>query len=266
MNELFLDRAFEAAWRGRDPFEAAFSLSGEEYRKIKSRHTFRIEFEGSGCFVKLHRGIGWREIFKDLLQGKRPVLGAADEYRAIRRLEALGVPTMTPRAYGCRGRNPAAIHSFLITAELENRVSLEDYCRDWRTAPPPPAERIALTRRLAEILRTMHRGGVNHRDCYLCHFLLARGSGAALNVIDLHRAQVRDRTPRRYLVKDLAGIWFSAMDIGATRRDLLRFVGVYDGARWSHLSPARRRFWREVDRTARKLYRRIHGRDPEPVR
>ena len=53
------------------------------------------------------------------------------------------------------------------------------------------------------------------------------------------------------------------MDIGVTRRDLLRFIYVYDDAPWS---PEQRRFWADVDRTARRLYRRIHGRDPEPVR
>jgi len=265
MNEIFLDRGFAAAWQGRDPFEAAFALSGEEFRHVKSRRTFRVEMDGQGCFVKLHRGIGWREIFKDLLQGKRPVLGASNEYRAIRRLDELNVPTMLPRAYGSRGWNPARIQSFLVTAELAGMVSLEDHCRDWRTAPPPVTERVALTCRLARMLRRMHRGGVNHRDCYLCHFLLRQGEKPELHVIDLHRAQIRRRTPRRYLIKDLAGIWFSAMDAGMTRRDQLRFIRVYEAKKFSQLPPERQYFWQCVDRTARKLYRRVHGRQPEFV-
>jgi heptose I phosphotransferase len=46
-------------------------------------------------------------------------------------------------------------------------------------------------------------------------------------VIDLHRAQVRATTPRRWRDKDLAGLYFSALDIGLTQRDLLRFLRAY---------------------------------------
>jgi hypothetical protein len=43
-------------------------------------------------------------------------------------------------------------------------------------------------------------------------------------LIDLHRAQLRKKTPRRWVVKDVAGLYFSVMDIGLTQRDLFRFV------------------------------------------
>jgi len=38
---------------------------------------------------------------------------------------------------------------------------------------------------------------------------------------------VRAVTPRRWRDKDLAALHFSALDIGLTRNDLLRFVRVY---------------------------------------
>jgi heptose I phosphotransferase len=47
-----------------------------------------------------------------------------------------------------------------------------------------------------------------------------------LSLIDLHRAQVRD-TPRRWRDKDLAALYFSVLDIGLTRHDLLRFLAAY---------------------------------------
>src|SRR5690606_4611652 len=46
-------------------------------------------------------------------------------------------------------------------------------------------------------------------------------------LIDLHRAQVRPSVPRRWRDKDLAGLYFSALDIGLTRRDRLRFLKHY---------------------------------------
>jgi heptose I phosphotransferase len=77
-------------------------------------------------------------------------------------------------------------------------------------------------------------GGVNHRDFYICHFLLHLPTrtltSAKLSMIDLHRAQVREQTPRRWRDKDLAALYFSALDIGLTRRDILRFLKTYFAA------------------------------------
>ena len=122
---IVLDPFFQKLWAGRDPFAEAEKLEGEEFRRVKSRRTFRFEAEGRGFFAKIHRGVGWREIWKNLLMGKRPVLGAGSEFRALNRLRELGVETMTPCAFGERGWNPAKIESFLITAELKNMVSLK---------------------------------------------------------------------------------------------------------------------------------------------
>lgn len=79
---------------------------------------------------------------------------------------------------------------------------------------------------------TMHRAGVNHRDFYICHFLLHTDRPVTVNdfrlsLIDLHRAQTRSETPLRWRNKDLAGLYFSALDIGLTRRDRLRFLRNY---------------------------------------
>ena len=78
----------------------------------------------------------------------------------------------------------------------------------------------------------MHGGGVNHRDFYICHFLLhldpvPSPANFKLSLIDLHRAQIRNKTPRRWRDKDLAGLYFSALEIGLTRRDVLRFLRAY---------------------------------------
>jgi len=160
------------------------------------------------------------------------VLGAGQEWRAIQRLKEVGVPTMTAVAYGERGGNPASQHSFIITEELAPTVSLEDFSANWRDQPPQPALKRALIAEVARMAGTMHRAGVNHRDFYICHFLLhtdkpVTATDFRLSLIDLHRAQARSRTPRRWRDKDLAGLYFSALEIGLTRGDKLRFLRDY---------------------------------------
>ena len=245
-----------------DPFAKAFALEGEVFRNVKNRRTLRFRWNGKDYFIKMHRGVGWREIFKNLFQLKRPVLGAANEYLAIRKLESLGVDTMTVYAFAERGSNPAKRESFLITGALENMTSLEDFCRNWKVDPPEFRWKHRLIAALARVCSSMHFAGLNHRDCYLCHFLLdnaafARGE-IRLFVLDLHRAELRKKIPRRMRVKDLAGIFFSSMDLGLSRRDALRFIAEYAKG-----GPLDEHLWRDVWSAAVKLYRKEWGREPE---
>ncbi len=230
--QLILAEPFKSLWAGRDAFAEIEQLQGQVYRELEGRRTLRTEVAGRGYFVKIHRGIGWGEIVKNLLTLKAPVLGAAQEWTAIQRLTEAGVPTMTAVAFGVRGSNPATQHSFIVTEELAPTVSLEDYSLDWRDHPPEPRLKRALLRRVAAMLGAMHRAGVNHRDCYICHFLLhtdrpVSADDFRLSVIDLHRAQTRASVPTRWRDKDLAALYFSALDIGLTRRDRLRFLAGY---------------------------------------
>ncbi len=268
MREVYLNSDFQRIWKGNDPFRAAFELTGESYRKVKSRHTFRVELEGRGYFVKLHRGIGFREYLKNLLQLKAPVTDAGQEYRALNHLKANGVATMTPAAYGCFGSIPFARTSFLITEELTNCISLEDFCRDWKNDPPPFRVKRALIRKLGTMAGKMHRSGLNHRDCYICHFLLRKGTEQTpdpeLHVIDLHRAQIRKAVPWHYWVKDVAGLWFSAMDAGLTRYDLALFLRAYFRQDLHEVFRRHGEFLKAADRAARRLYRKDHGMEPPP--
>ena len=230
--KLVLKPPFERLWAGRDAFDEVEALKGEVYRELEGRRTLRTEVNGEGFFVKIHRGIGWGEIIKNLVTAKAPVLGAGQEWAAIQRLHEAGVPTMTAVAFGERGGNPARQHSFIVTEELAPTISLEDYCVDWPRNPPPVRLKWALIDEVARMTGTMHRAGVNHRDCYICHFLLHTDKAVTaddfrLSVIDLHRAQVRSAVPLRWRNKDLAALYFSALDIGLTRRDKLRFLRTY---------------------------------------
>lgn len=259
---LFLEEPFRELWADDDPFSAVESLHGEVFRELESRRTLRITQAGRDYFVKIHRGVGWKEIFKNLICARLPVLGATNEWKALHRLHSLGVDSMHPVAFGQRGHNPAKRHSFIITEALAPTVSLEDFCRHWPEAPPPSALKFALINRVAEMAGKMHRGGVNHRDFYLCHFLLHLDPAPApqslrLSLIDLHRAQVRARTPRRWRDKDLASLYFSALHIGLKQRDILRFLRTYFAAPLRVILHREASLLTALDRHARQLQERF---------
>ena len=243
---------------------AARAAPEDVYRNKEGRKTLRFENEGSPYFLKLHSGVGWREIFKNLLQLRMPVISARNEFTAVTVLQRAGVDTLSVAAFATDGVNPAAIRSLIVTDDLVGTVSLEDYCADWGRQPPPFPLRLLLTGVVADRARRMHGAGVNHRDFYLCHFHLDPATLARDRVrcylIDLHRAQCRRRTPRRWLVKDLAGLYFSAMDCGLTRRDLLRFIRLYSENGLRHALSREAGLWREVGQRAARLYQSEHGR------
>jgi len=269
MKQVWLSSPFRSLWEGRDPFEQVDLLQGEVFRRVASRKTIRFAVNGGHYFAKIHYGVGWLEILKNLLHLKLPVLGAQNEWSALKRLSRIGVHTITPVAFGRMGSNPARVRSFLITEELTGTTSIEDLCAAWASQPPAFRLRNALIEQIASMVRQMHAHGINHRDCYLCHFHLATSSGLRpgearrepaepdklrLYVIDLHRAQIRRRTPRRWLIKDLAGLYFSAMDFGITRTDRLRFIRAYEQRPLQQVFQERTRFWRRVEQTAIALY------------
>lgn len=262
---LMLRSDFERAWAGKDPFQEVDGLEGDVYRHVKGRRTLKFQFHERYYFAKIHHGVGWIEIIKNLVSCKKPVLGAENEWRAIAKLNDLGIATMTTVAYGSHGLNPARRHSFIITEALEHTVSLEEYCACWRDKKPSFHIKRRLLEELANIASTMHQGGMSHRDFYLCHFLLHEEAAFSmhadvrprLSVIDLHRALLSADLSRRWIVKDVAGLYFSALHIGLNRHDFLRFVMYYSRKPLRAALREENGFWRQVHDKAMQLEKKL---------
>lgn len=234
------------------------AMEGEEFRRTRDRKTLRFEHQGREYFLKAHYGVGWKEIIKNLLQLKWPVLGADNEWLAIHCLHVLGIPTMTAVAFG-REPGVARRRSFIVTRALSGMINLETpAARQEAGGPAGSPGRARLIRRIAATARALHDNGIIHRDLYLCHFLFDPADqdrdDVALHLIDLHRAQVRHRVPRRWRVKDIGGLYYSALDAGLTSRERFRFVRAYSGGPLGQ-ALARPGFWRRVERRARALRR-----------
>lgn len=261
MTKMFIAAEIAPYFDTADILTDVDGLRGEVYRQVENRRTLRVTLGEHDYFAKIHHGVGWGEIFKNLFQFRLPVLGARNEWQAIQHLTAADVRTMTAVLFCERGINPATRRSAILTQSLGDRVSLEDYL----------PENLQVKRRIinevADMSRKMHAAGVNHRDFYLCHFLMGQADRERpeLFLIDLHRAQIRSSVPERWLVKDLGGLLFSAFDKPLTRRDLLRFVRVYRPGGLRHALTADRRFWLKVIARARRLYLQDHKTVPTQI-
>lgn len=239
-------------------------INGEVFRALEARKTLRFYHHNKGYFLKIHRGTGWLAIFDDLLRFRKPVLGAEDEYKAIRKLEQLDIATLSVVAFGKKCCNPAKQKSFIITRELSQTISLEDFCMNWSIAPPAFKLKKALITQVASISRKLHHNGVNHRDFYLCHFLLHIPDGKnnitvdtiKLWLIDLHRSQIRATIPRRWIIKDIAALWFSSLNAGLTKHDIYRFIRVYTGMTLKVALTQYHWLWQPLQKKKLKIYAR----------
>ena len=263
---LYINNELRQALKGEDSFYEMMNIEGKVYREALGRRTLRFTRGDKDYFLKMHTGVGWAEIVKNLSYLRAPVVGALNEWHGVHRLNDLEIDTMTVAAYGIRGRNPATKHSFIVTEALPTETSLEDFCEQWKDKPPSTVKEIRLKRwimnKVIETARVIHENGANHRDFYLCHFLLDAqfeqddqvSQNSKLFLIDLHRIQMRRKTPERWAVKDIAGLYYSSKDIGLTKRDLLRCIKMYRGKPLREILFKESAFWNKVESRGNKLY------------
>ncbi len=195
---------------------------------VKERSTERLDLGGTPVYVKKHLFPGIREILKQFLRLRFPV-GALNEWRALLAFHAHNIPTMIPI---CAGSKPflwrIEKESFLLTSDLGEATRLNDFLK---ANPLTPCrgklleKKRGILRNLADITRKMHDAGINHRDYYLCHILL--DSKERLYVVDLHRVDVRDSVGKRWMVKDLAALLFSSLEVPVTHGERLAFYKRY---------------------------------------
>lgn len=244
----------------RDPFVDLEKLEGVVYRRQPGRKTIAFPHHAKTYFAKIHTGAGWKEILKNLFQLRWPIISAEPEWNALSKLKTLGIQAPVPVAFGKQGMNPARLKSFIITEAIVSTINLEEFLKTKNTFEFSVKKRFIEV--VSGIAKTLHENGINHRDFYLCHFLLDSAETDLLNpqiyLIDLHRAQCRRKVPFRWKVKDIAGLYFSTMNFNFTTRDYLRFIRCYTGQSLRSALEEDRFFWRTVTIKARKLYRKFY--------
>ena len=245
---------------GEDLLCWAESAEGEVFREVKGRCTLRVQVGGQPYFLKRHRGVGWLEILKNWVVGKRPVLGAENEYRACRHLAARSLSAPRVAAFATEGGNPARRRSFVLCEELSGYDSLEAVAADWARQPPSPRARRRLIMAVARFVRRLHEAGVAHRDLYICHLMLDRQEWAQgearLAVLDLHRARLQPELSAYWRKRDLAALLFSTLDLDLPARARLRFLRIYSGRPLREAYAEDPQFWRAVARRAQTLHRK----------
>lgn len=244
-------------------FEAFLGLGAEHVRSGPdgARHTSRFTRAGRSFYLKVHSGVGWAEIAKCWLQGKRAVVDAWPEAEALLKLAELELAAPRLAAFGLRGRDPARRRSFVVTEGLEDTLDLAELLAR-EPAPAFPLRR-RLARELGRIVGRLHAAPLAHRDLYLTHFRVRRAPDGDLELflIDLHRAHVARGPSGSWRRKDLGALRYSTLALAVTRGDCARFWRAYRSELTVSPSRAREHRLRQaVEERARTLRARIARR------
>ncbi len=232
---------------GLTTFEQAMQLQGKIFRDVPGRKTMQIALGSKSYFIKQHFGVGWGEIFKNLLSFKTPIIGSMTEVEAIQKLVEIGVPTTPLVAYGQQGCSPASARSFVITEDLGDILSLEDLNDQLPTQTAAFKEKMLIA--MAQLASKLHAAGLCHRDFYLCHFALKKqdllNAQFNLYLVDLHRMLQRQTPNGSAVMKDIAGLYFSSQQCGLTLAELQIFKQYY--------IPQSADFWAQVEVRSQQL-------------
>lgn len=255
--------ALEKHFNGDDAFEQCLRVKGEYYRDLPSRKTCRFELDGQAYFIKTHLGVGFKEILKNVVQGKWPVTHALIEAEALKNLQEAGIPSLECVGSGKRGLNPARQQSFVITKALKDHIDLETLLLSDRLATISFQQRQSLIIQLANLARRFHDKGFVHHDFYLCHFLVdIDATQPTIKLIDCHRVVQLSHLPARYQIRDIAALYFSSLTCNVSERDKLRFLKYYFQAPLRDIFKRKFRFLQKLSQRTITLFRRVHGCDP----
>jgi len=235
---------------------------GEVMRSVPGRSTVRIQLKTARggtltAYLKRYEP-HYLTAFRKLLRWIRWP-GAADEalheWNALYALNQAGFNTPTPIAFGQRRRFGLVMSSFLLTAEITGGIAAHDYSQTLNSQ-----NRRVLTLSIAELTRRFLAAGFAHRDFYLSHIFVvdaAATSTPELYLIDLQRLFKPRFLRKRWLVKDLAALGYTAQLAGATRGDLMAFyLRCFE---ISKLGNSDKRLIRNILRRIQQL----HGRAPK---
>ncbi|MBA7506046.1 hypothetical protein ES706_04726 [subsurface metagenome] len=184
------------------------------------------------------------------------------ELDAVNKLAAAGINTPKVISYGEQWDALLEKRSFIITEKIPDAISLERKLPDY-FHKPNTVENLKLRRNFilqsAAFIKKFHETNYRHRDLYLSHIFYS--DNGKFYLIDLARVFGPIVLRRRFQIKDIAQVYYSAPGKHFSKTDRLRFYMAYAGQ--SKLTKKNKIFIRKVINKAKRMARHDikHGRD-----
>jgi len=242
-------------------FNAAKNLAKDNLAGFRSRLQFEIGLPPTTVFLKRYDRPPILAQLRNWLSARRRISCGFLDFEPANKLTIAGVNN--PKIISC-GEQWGSLfekRSFIITEKIPDAESLERKLPDCFNAQNT-VENLKLRRnfttQLAGFVKKFHETNYRHRDLYLSHIFYADSGNFYL--IDLARAFKPIICRRRFRIKDIAQVYYSAPARYFSNTDRLRFYFGYTGQ--NKLNRKDKIFIRKVINKAKRMARHDikHGR------
>ncbi|MCX5633338.1 MAG: hypothetical protein NTW93_06680 [Phycisphaerae bacterium] len=201
-------------------FSGGKNLTKDNLASFRQRIMFNTDNPRTTLFLKRYQNIPKSVQLKNWLTRGKIISTMACDLQPAENLRKLGINTPEVIAFGQEWGGLFEKRSFIITEKIPDSASLEEKLPDsfYR-------DRKNFIESLAAFVRKFHDTGFRHRDLYLCHIFC--NSQGQFTLIDLNRVFKPIVFSQKYLVKDLAQLYYSAPGKIFTKTDRLRFFLAY---------------------------------------
>jgi hypothetical protein len=263
---FFIDSGYVKAFEklGLTSFDALFSfnagknLAKENLAGFRSRLQFEIELpavpQPTTVFLKRYNSPPITLQLRNWLAHRTRISCGFVEWVSASQLTSAGVPVPRTIAYGEQWGGLFEKRSFIITEKIPNAEALErklPECFDGQPTIANLKRRRQFIAQLAGFIKRFHETKHRHRDLYFSHIFQDNNGGFFL--IDLARVFKPMVLRRRYRIKDIAQVYYSAPRRYFSNTDRLRFYLVYAGK--SKLTGTDKVFIRRVINKVKRMER-----------
>jgi len=246
-------------------FDAAENLTKSNLARFRTRLQFEIDSpqlpSSTTVFMKHYDRPPVLVQLRNWLSRHNRKSCALCEFEAANKLTAAGINTPKVISYGEQWDALLEERSFIITEKIPDAESLERKLPDFFHSPTT-TENLKLRKNFivqsAHFIRKFHETNYRHRDLYFSHIFY--GDKGKFYLIDLARVFRPMVLRRRFQIKDIAQVYYSAPAKHFSKTDRLRFYMAYAGQ--SKLTKKDKIFIRKVINKAERMARHDlkHGR------
>ncbi len=277
---FFIDREYQTAFSKSGltsieevfSFDAAKNLTKSNLARFRTRLQFEINSpqlpSSTTVFMKRYDRPPVFVQVRNWLSHHNRRSNALREFEAAKKLTAAGINTAKVVSYGEQWSTMFEERSFIITEKIPDAESLERKLPDCFNGPATTKnlklrkESLGLRRNFvvqsAAFIKKFHETNYRHRDLYLSHIFYS--DTGEFYLIDLARVFGPIILRRRFQIKDIAQVYYSAPGKHFSKTDRMRFYMAYTGQ--SKLTKKDKIFIRKVINKAERMARHDikHGR------
>jgi tRNA A-37 threonylcarbamoyl transferase component Bud32 len=239
-------------------FNAGRNLVKSNLGGFRSRLQFEIESpalpQPITVFLKRYNSPPITLQLKNWLTHRNRISCGSVERVSASQLTLVGVPVPKIIAYGEQWGGLFEKRSFIITEKIANAEALERKLPECFDASPTKAnlkQRKQFITKLANFIKKFHETNYRHRDLYFSHIF--HDNDEKFFLIDLARAFKPMVLHRRFQIKDIAQVYYSAPKRHFSNTDRLRFYLGYTGR--SKLTAVDKKFIRQVINKVKRMER-----------